>query len=168
MVSAVSELRDAKAILAGVQAELGESAGVLGVMIEVPAAVAIADQLAREAAFFSIGTNDLVQYVMAADRTNARVAPLADPLQPAVLRMMRQTIEAGTQAGIPVDAVRRTGRRPAGDAAAARAGAGRIQRERAADPGAQAGHWPLDACRKQRIWLTKPWRSIPAKRSAGC
>ena len=71
-------------------------------MIEVPAAVAIADQLAREASFFSIGSNDLIQYVMAADRTNSRVAPMADPFQPAVLRMIRQTIEAGRGAGIGV------------------------------------------------------------------
>ena len=70
-------------------------------MIEVPAAVAIADQLAREANFFSIGTNDLVQYVMAADRTNARVAPLADPFQPAVLRMLRQTMEAARRRPSP-------------------------------------------------------------------
>ena len=71
-------------------------------MIEVPSAVAVADQLVREASFFSIGSNDLIQYVMAADRTNARVAPLADPFQPAVLRMIRQTIEAGRQAGTGV------------------------------------------------------------------
>jgi len=71
-------------------------------MIEVPAAVAIADQLAREASFFSIGSNDLIQYVMAADRTNSRVAPMADPFQPAVLRMIRQTVEAGRAAGIDV------------------------------------------------------------------
>jgi phosphocarrier protein FPr len=71
-------------------------------MIEVPAAVAIADQLAREASFFSIGSNDLIQYAMAADRTNSRVAPMADPFQPAVLRMIRQTIEAARCAGIEV------------------------------------------------------------------
>jgi phosphocarrier protein FPr len=71
-------------------------------MIEVPSAVAVADQLAREAGFFSIGTNDLIQYAMAADRTNARVAAIADPFQPAVLRLIRQAIEAGREAGIEV------------------------------------------------------------------
>jgi phosphocarrier protein FPr len=95
MLSTLDELRQVKKIL-------GEVDLPVGVMIEVPAAVAIAGQLAREAAFFSIGTNDLAQYVMAADRTNARAAPLADPLQPAVLRTLRLAIEAGRQAGIPV------------------------------------------------------------------
>jgi len=108
MISSVAELREAKAVLSEVEAEL-ERNGVpfqkdrrVGIMIEVPSAVAVADQLAREAGFFSIGSNDLVQYVMAADRTNARVAPLADPFQPAVLRMLRETIQTGRQAGIDV------------------------------------------------------------------
>jgi phosphocarrier protein FPr len=101
MVSSLSELRDAKAVLREVATELERDTKV-GVMIEVPAAVAVADQLAREASFFSIGTNDLIQYVMAADRTNTRVAPIADPFQPAVLRMIHQTIQAGRQAGIGV------------------------------------------------------------------
>ena len=108
MISSLAELREAKAALGEVEAEL-ERDGIpfrkdrkVGIMIEVPAAVAVADQLASEANFFSIGSNDLVQYVMAADRTNARVAPMADPFQPAVLRMLHQTIQAGRQAGIDV------------------------------------------------------------------
>ena len=60
------------------------------------------DQLAREADFMSIGTNDLIQYVMAADRTNTCVAPLADPFQPAVLRTVRQAADAARHAGIDV------------------------------------------------------------------
>jgi phosphocarrier protein FPr len=68
----------------------------------VPAAVTVADRLAREAGFFSIGSNDLIQYAMAADRTNSRVGTIADPFQPAVLRMIRQTVEAGRAAGIGV------------------------------------------------------------------
>lgn len=108
MISSVAELREAKAALSEAEVEL-EREGIpfqknrkVGIMIEVPAAVAVADRLVREASFFSIGSNDLVQYVMAADRTNARVAPLADPFQPAVLRVLRQTIQAGREAGIGV------------------------------------------------------------------
>jgi phosphocarrier protein FPr len=108
MIASLDELRQSKALVGEAEAGL-EREGLpfrknirIGVMIEVPAAVAIADQLAREASFFSIGSNDLIQYVMAADRSNSRVAPMADPFQPAVLRMIRQTIEAGRAAGIDV------------------------------------------------------------------
>jgi phosphocarrier protein FPr len=72
----------------------------VGMMIETPASVVIADQLASEVDFFSLGTNDLSQYVMAGDRTNPKVATLADALQPAVLRMIKQTVQAGHAANI--------------------------------------------------------------------
>lgn len=108
LVTCVAEVRAARALLDELKAGLA-SEGVdydkeiqLGVMIETPAAALVSDLLAREADFFSIGTNDLTQYTMAVDRGNAKAAYLYSPFDPAVLRAIRTVIQNGRSAGIPV------------------------------------------------------------------
>ena len=108
LVTSVDEVRQVRALVRGIMEQF-EREGVafnrdlkIGVMIETPAASLIADLLAEEADFFSIGTNDLTQYTMAVDRGNADVAYLYSTYDPAVLRSIRHIIACGKAAGIPV------------------------------------------------------------------
>jgi phosphoenolpyruvate-protein phosphotransferase (PTS system enzyme I) len=106
-VSSVQEVRDARALLLEARQEL-TARGVsvpevpVGIMIEVPSAAFTASLLAREADFFTIGTNDLIQYTLAVDRTDDRVSNRYEPLHPAVLRLLRQVRRAASREGIPV------------------------------------------------------------------
>jgi len=101
MVADLSDLRAARAVLDEVRAELSAPAIPLGVMIETPASALLADQLAAEADFLSIGTNDLTQYVLAVDREHPDLAHRLDGLHPAVLRLVAQAAAAAEAAGRP-------------------------------------------------------------------
>jgi len=103
MVSHPGEVLQVRKALNECAAELGiHDAPPLGTMIEVPAAVMVADELARISDFFSVGTNDLIQYTMAADRSDEEVAYLYDTAQQAIERMLRQTVRAAKRAAIPI------------------------------------------------------------------
>ena len=105
MVASAWELKAAKALCAKIRAEL-EAEGIptkevpIGVMVETPAAAVLAHELAKEAAFFSVGTNDLTQYTLAVDRQNAKLGPFYDPYHPALLALMAHIAKAANDNGI--------------------------------------------------------------------
>ena len=99
MIATLDELRDVKAVLAEEAASLGVPPVPAGIMVEVPATAVMAAQFAREADFFSIGTNDLTQYTLAMDRGHPKLAPQVDGLNPAVLRLIAHTVKGAQPEG---------------------------------------------------------------------
>ena len=139
----------------------------LGIMIEIPSAAILADAFAPVVDFFSIGTNDLVQYTLAADRTNPALAELATPLQPAVLRLIRLVTEAALPHGRPVAVCGEA----AADPLAAALFVGLGVDELSVAPGSLAGlraalaRLDLDACREAAARATPPRASPTSGRS---
>jgi len=107
MISSVEDIRRAKELLDEAKDELTregrefERDVPVGIMIEVPSAVSLANQLIREVDFFSIGTNDLIQYLLAADRNNEALGELYTPLHPALIKMMHGIIRTAAKRGKP-------------------------------------------------------------------
>jgi len=108
MISGLTELQETKKIIEEVKAELKSDGKAfnehveVGIMIEIPSAAMTADLLAKEASFFSVGTNDLIQYTLAIDRQNEHVAYMYEPLEPAVLRLLRRVSDVALEARIPL------------------------------------------------------------------
>ena len=140
MVATLGEIYAARAVLEQARADTGIDAPLeFGIMVEVPAAALTAARLAEHVDFFSLGTNDLTQYTMAAERGDERLAPLLTGPQPAVLRLVRATVRGGGGTRPLGWGVRRARRRSGGRAPARRPGRDRAEHGAGAGPGGQGG-----------------------------
>ena len=169
MIATLAEWRAARALLdearaevlrAGAPAPEGLSAGI---MVEVPSAALRARAFAREVDFLSIGTNDLVQYTLAAERGNARLAELSDPFQPAVLELIRQVAEAGGEAGKPVAVCGEMAADPAAAVLLVGLGIGELSMSAPAIPAVKQAIRRLDASEARQLALRALALESPAQ-----
>ncbi len=137
MISTLEDWTRARDTAEQVRKELHAPEVELGIMVEVPSAVLLADHLAKEVAFFSVGTNDLTQYLLAMDRLHPQLAKQADALHPAVLRAIDQTVRAAQKEGKWVGVCGGVAGDPEGSTAAGRAGRHRAEHGGAQHPGDQ-------------------------------
>ena len=152
MIASVEEIETLHGLLDEARARLtaqGVAFGKVrvGAMIETPGAAMVADKLAQRLDFFSIGSNDLTQYALAADRGNERISPIYQPFHPGVWRLIANVIEAGHRGSIPVARMRRIGRHGGGGAAAPWPWPRRVLDGRA-DPAAHQAHHPQRHARR--------------------
>jgi phosphotransferase system enzyme I (PtsI) len=150
MVSSLREMRAVREMLALAVRSVREAGHAhasqipLGMMVEVPAAAIMADEFAKESDFFSIGTNDLVQYALAVDRTNQELAHLASPYHPAILRLIKQVVEAGARHGKPVGVCGAMASEPLGAALLIGLGIRELSMEASSIPAVKAAIGRLD------------------------
>ena len=155
MVTSLSELVTLRAACERIRPSLNAAPIPLGIMIEVPAAAAMADRLAPHADFFSIGTNDLTQYVLAIDRQHPDLAAQADSLHPAVLRLIKQTVDGAHAHGIWVGVCGGLAGDPQGAAILAGLGRRRTVDEPARHSGGQSPPARLDPLGAGRTWRAR-------------
>ena len=158
LITTMDELREGKKLVAECKADL-RNMGInfneniqVGVMVETASAAVIADMLAKEADFFSIGTNDLTGYTMACDRGNNDVSYLYSPLQPSVLRMIKRTIECGVQNGISVGMCGEAAAKQADDSVAYFIRTHRIQRFRSVSSQCEKDNFHMDKRRGRQSY----------------
>ena len=167
MIATLDEIRSVKGLVEEERAKLPETDPVeLGIMVEVPSAAIMARQFAREVDFFSIGTNDLTQYTLAMDRGHPKLGAKADAMNPAVLRLIAQTVAGGRRRGQVGGRLRRPRQRPPGGAHPGGAGGAGALLQRPGHPSREGGGARPVLRRMPGPRSTGPGRRTPPRRCA--